>query len=57
MNTTYARAICRSKRTSTYYKTCPYCGARLDPNEKCDCEKSRGMAAAKARAGAVGAER
>jgi len=22
----------------TYYWTCPYCGANLDPNEKCDCE-------------------
>lgn len=19
------------------YKTCPYCGANLDPDEKCDC--------------------
>ena len=22
----------------TYYHTCPYCGANLDPNEKCDCQ-------------------
>lgn len=22
-----------------YYKTCPYCGAHLDPGEKCDCHK------------------
>ena len=22
-----------------YFKTCPYCGASLDPDEKCDCEK------------------
>ena len=21
----------------SYYKTCPYCGAHLDPGEKCDC--------------------
>ena len=21
------------------YKKCPYCGANLDPGEKCDCEK------------------
>lgn len=21
-----------------YYKTCPYCGANLDPGEHCDCE-------------------
>ncbi len=20
------------------YKTCPYCGAHLDPGEKCDCQ-------------------
>lgn len=23
-----------------YYKSCPYCGANLDPNEKCDCQES-----------------
>lgn len=22
----------------TYYHTCPYCGANLDPNESCDCQ-------------------
>ena len=21
----------------TYFKTCPYCGANLDPGETCDC--------------------
>lgn len=21
----------------SYYKTCPYCGAHLDPGEACDC--------------------
>ena len=21
------------------YRTCPYCGANLDPDEKCDCQK------------------
>lgn len=21
----------------SYYKTCPYCGAHLDPGEVCDC--------------------
>lgn len=21
----------------TYYETCPYCGANLDPGETCDC--------------------
>lgn len=20
-----------------YYNTCPYCGAHLDPGERCDC--------------------
>lgn len=22
-----------------YYRTCPYCGANLDPDEICDCQK------------------
>ena len=21
-----------------YYRTCPYCGANLDPGERCDCQ-------------------
>lgn len=21
------------------YKTCPYCGANLDPGEECDCRR------------------
>ena len=25
----------------TYFKTCPYCGARLDPGEHCDCRRAR----------------
>lgn len=25
------------------YKTCPICGAALDPGEKCDCEKEIGL--------------
>ena len=24
-----------------YYHTCPYCGAHLDPGERCDCLESR----------------
>ena len=24
---------------NTYYYICPYCGAFLDPGERCDCEK------------------
>ncbi|WP_371290473.1 hypothetical protein [Faecalibacterium sp.] len=25
---------------STYYHTCPHCGASLDPGERCDCTES-----------------
>lgn len=25
----------------TYYHTCEYCGANLDPNELCDCMKEK----------------
>lgn len=25
--------------TGQYYRVCPYCGAHLDPGEKCDCER------------------
>lgn len=21
-----------------FYRTCPFCGANLDPDEKCDCQ-------------------
>lgn len=24
------------------YKTCPYCGAHLDPGETCDCREEDG---------------
>lgn len=24
----------------SYYKTCPHCGAHLDPGERCDCRGS-----------------
>lgn len=26
---------------NTYYWTCPYCGANLDPGESCDCQKEK----------------
>ena len=26
---------------STYYHTCPRCGASLDPGERCDCTEKR----------------
>lgn len=22
----------------SYYRTCPHCGANLDPGERCDCQ-------------------
>ena len=27
--------------SSTYYWTCPYCQANLDPGESCDCKKEK----------------
>lgn len=24
----------------TYFTTCPYCGAHLDPGERCDCPRA-----------------
>ena len=29
----------------TYYRTCPYCGAHLDPGERCDCREDEKTAA------------
>ena len=29
----------------TYYRTCPYCGAHLDPGERCDCWEDEKKAA------------
>lgn len=26
---------------STYYRTCPDCGANLDPGEQCDCQTGK----------------
>lgn len=28
---------------STYYWTCPHCGANLDPGEKCDCRVAKDL--------------
>lgn len=25
----------------SYYRTCPYCGAHLDPGERCDCREGQ----------------
>ncbi len=30
----------RAWKQRTYYHTCPYCGANLDPGERCDCERN-----------------
>ena len=27
-------------KKSSYYWTCPHCGANLDPGEKCDCRQA-----------------
>ena len=29
-----------------FFKVCEYCGARLDPGERCDCRKARSEARA-----------
>ena len=34
----------RAIRTA-YYETCPYCGANLDPGEKCDCRQEESASA------------
>lgn len=26
----------------SYYRTCPHCGANLDPGERCDCQREPG---------------
>lgn len=33
-------------RKDTYYDVCPFCGAHLDPGERCDCKEARGIFAA-----------
>lgn len=30
--------------SETFYWTCPYCGANLDPGESCDCRKEHNSA-------------
>lgn len=39
----------------SYYRTCPYCGANLDPGERCDCQdnKKTALSAANAEDGKV----
>lgn len=36
------------------YKTCPLCGANLDPGERCDCNKKTAVSAANADNGGAG---
>ena len=36
------------------YKTCPLCGAHLDPGERCDCNKKTAVSAANADNGGAG---
>ena len=36
------------------YKTCPLCGANLDPGERCDCNKKTAVSAANADGGKAG---
>ena len=36
------------------YRTCPYCGANLDPGERCDCTKKSAPDAANIRDGKAG---
>lgn len=40
----------------SYYRTCPYCGAALDPGEACDCRAKEEAPASAANAGGDGAE-
>ena len=39
-------AKCNSVNTDysdrQYYKVCPFCGAHLDPGERCDCQEGQG---------------
>lgn len=35
----------------SYYRTCPQCGASLDPGEHCDCEEETALDAANIQSG------
>ena len=37
MNTSFRRRSIRAMPMRGPYRVCPYCGANLDPGEKCDC--------------------
>lgn len=40
----------------SYYRTCPHCGAALDPGEVCDCRAKEEAPADAANTGEGGAE-
>lgn len=40
----------------SFYRTCPHCGAALDPGEVCDCRAKEGAPASASNAGEGGAE-
>lgn len=40
----------------SYYRTCPHCGAALDPGEVCDCRAKEEAPASAANTGRGGAE-
>ena len=40
-----AGACARGGETVSYYRTCPICGAYLDPCERCDCQDEKEAAA------------
>ena len=38
---------------SRYYRVCPFCGAHLDPGERCDCQEKEEDRSGAANAGTV----
>ena len=40
-----AGTCARGGETVSYYRTCPICGAYLDPCERCDCQDEKEAAA------------
>lgn len=38
-NSQYMQKV-RKPMKHTYFTTCPYCGAHLDPGERCDCPRA-----------------
>lgn len=40
----------------SYFKTCPHCGAHLNPGETCDCRDKKNAPASSAKADGGGVE-